>query len=71
MRKLLIPRFIVDERTYKQRMDLCRTCPARIRKEGNQFSKSSRCPECKCFCYLKTKLKDQECPNGDWGQVPM
>lgn len=66
--KLLVPSEHVNKQTYNERMTLCHTCPNRIKKEGLKFNKKSRCPFCKCFIHLKCKIRQEECPVGDWNK---
>jgi hypothetical protein len=49
----------VSEEEAKARMDICKACPFLI-KATNQ------CKKCGCIMHLKTKLKEAECPVGNW-----
>lgn len=60
------PNAYVPKETYRQRAELCATCPERIEKYGEDFKKTSRCPDCGCFIRLKARLKTEYCPLGDW-----
>jgi hypothetical protein len=62
----------VNQKEYKQRLDLCYTCPERQRANLNagrsiKISKTDRCPEtCRCIILEKAKLRTEHCDLGDW-----
>jgi hypothetical protein len=43
----------------KQRMDTCNQCPAK-------HPTRNQCTACGCVLYIKTKLKNSECPMDNW-----
>ena len=49
----------VSEEVYKQRLEICDTCPLR---EGNRCSAKS----CGCILEKKAKLASEKCPEGKW-----
>lgn len=49
----------VPESVAKERMDICKSCPHFNPTLGN-------CMICKCFLSVKTKLKQESCPIGQW-----
>lgn len=64
---LLDPNLYVTKEEYRERLELCNSCPERLEaNKGNALTKFSRCPECGCFIRLKAKLETEECPLGDW-----
>jgi hypothetical protein len=64
---LLDPNKYVSKEEFIERLNLCNTCPDRLKdSKGNSLTKFSRCPECGCFIRLKARLETEECPLGDW-----
>lgn len=49
----------VSKDIQKERMEICYKCPF-YNKENNT------CNDCGCYLPLKTKWKDQECPQKKW-----
>lgn len=64
---LVNPNKYVSKELYRKRIDLCNSCPDRLKKSRNkELNKFSTCPFCGCICSLKAKLSTEECPIGDW-----
>lgn len=50
---------IVSEEKAEERMSICKTC--------NYFvAEYSRCSNCGCSMFVKTKLQAMKCPIGKW-----
>jgi len=68
---LLNPNEYTDKLTVRERRALCDSCPERRAVyNGEPLKKIDQCPVCNCFIHLKTKLKNEECPQGDWKKNP-
>lgn len=64
---LMNPNAYIEKGLYKKRLDLCNSCPERLKNSKNKpLNKFSRCPMCGCIISLKAKLSTEECPLGDW-----
>ena len=48
---------VVDDTTYRQRLEICRTCD---RRKGN------RCTACGCWINVKARDRIFRCPIGHW-----
>ena len=60
--------FIVDKKTKKKRMDICRKCVHRSNKFLRVLNYDS-CSLCKCLLSAKTSVTkefDGKCPIGKW-----
>lgn len=67
---LLNPSQYADKTIVSERRNLCNTCPERLAKySGQPLKKTDQCPICYCFIQGKTKIKREECPQGDWTSV--
>ena len=51
-----------DEKTYMQRLDICRACP----KRQGRLLVMSRCGVCGCPVASKAVLPNWHCPIGKW-----
>ena len=61
------PSKYVSKDEYRRRLELCNSCPDRLKAtDGKSLGKTSRCPICYCFIYLKAKLSTESCPANDW-----
>jgi hypothetical protein len=60
--QLALPSEYVDGKTWKARKDICKVCPKK---------KLGLCTICKCVVHLKTRLKDEYCPDSPskWPKV--
>ncbi len=52
---------LASKRQHHERWETCKGCP--------KF-RDFYCTECKCLCYLKTKLSTESCPDGKWSPLP-
>lgn len=60
--------FIVDKKTQKKRLKICRQCDKRSKKFLWVFNNDS-CSVCKCHLKAKTSLTKEfegKCPIGKW-----
>ena len=61
------PSKYVSKEEYRKRLELCNSCPDRLKAtNGKSLKKTSRCPLCGCFISLKAKLSTENCPADDW-----
>ena len=61
------PSKYVSKELYRKRLELCNSCPDRLKASNERaLAKTSRCPLCGCFIYLKAKLSTENCPANDW-----
>jgi hypothetical protein len=51
---------LVKSDVHATRHDTCKKCPT-------DRYKNFYCLDCKCICYIKTKLATEQCPRGYWG----
>ena len=54
--------FFVDNNTYQERLDICKTCPM-------LFKPTMSCKRCGCFMKIKAKIGMMSCPDKKWLQV--
>ena len=52
-------RFFVNKKTYKERLDICRSCEFYFAPTGN-------CKVCGCFMRIKASMGVMECPKEYW-----
>lgn len=57
-----LPEAELDEKTYKERLDICKTCPDRVGK----MMMTSRCGLCGCPIVTKAALSVWHCPAKKW-----
>ena len=51
--------FFVDDKTYKDRLDICKSCP-------QLFKPTTSCKRCGCFMRIKAKISSMKCPDNKW-----
>tara|TARA_R110000851_G_scaffold68908_1_gene154626 strand:- start:262 stop:669 length:408 start_codon:yes stop_codon:yes gene_type:complete len=51
--------FFVNDKTYKDRLDICRDCPM-------LFKATMSCKRCGCFMRIKAKMSSMSCPDKKW-----
>ena len=51
--------YIVNKKTYKERLDICRGCEHYFKYTGN-------CKKCGCFMRIKASISIMECPEQYW-----
>tara|TARA_R110002050_G_scaffold24443_2_gene65448 strand:- start:1707 stop:2105 length:399 start_codon:yes stop_codon:yes gene_type:complete len=51
--------FFVDDKIYKDRLDICRECPM-------LFKPTMSCKRCGCFMKVKAKIGRMSCPDKHW-----
>ena len=51
--------FFVDDKTYKDRLDLCKSC-------SQLFKPTTSCKRCGCFMRIKAKISSMKCPDNKW-----
>ena len=52
-------KFLVDKKTYKERLDTCRSCDHYFKYTGN-------CGICGCFMRIKASISIMQCPEQYW-----
>ena len=52
-------RFFVENKTYKERLNICRSCE-------HYFNLTGNCKVCGCFMRVKASISFQECPKKYW-----
>lgn len=62
--KTLSDKHISSTEELNSRTNICVNCPNMIKTLGVE-----RCNECGCLIFLKSRLKSQECPLGNWEPI--
>ena len=52
-------RFFVENKTYKERLNICRSCE-------HYFNLTGNCKVCGCFMRVKASISVMECPKHYW-----
>jgi hypothetical protein len=52
--------FMTDSEDVKKRRAICMACPTGRRR-------GRKCNKCSCNIYVKTLVRNAECPDGHWG----
>jgi hypothetical protein len=58
-----------DEATIRARREVCRRCDKSEKRNMAGIIKIRMCSACDCFIGPKTRLADEECPEGKWTRL--